>query len=138
MGVCCVGGDGISAGEHSTGKCWQTTMFHSSEAAVVLVSRRSSISAPYDSSRPHHPPTLTMVLEAVQVLDNPKGVSAFAIKRYILHRYPGVDPVRLKYYLKLALEKGVNHGYLVRPPRSSAQGASGSFKVRGCQRCPVL
>ncbi|KAL8178016.1 UNVERIFIED_CONTAM: hypothetical protein K2H54_025563 [Gekko kuhli] len=104
-------------------------MSDSSDEGVVLVPRRLSVCTPYDGSRPHHPPTLTMVLEAVQVLEKPKGVSAFAIKRYILHEYPGVDPVRLKYYLKQALVKGVNQGYLVRPPNSSAQGASGSFKL---------
>uniref|UniRef100_A0ACB8G0E5 Uncharacterized protein n=2 Tax=Sphaerodactylus townsendi TaxID=933632 RepID=A0ACB8G0E5_9SAUR len=71
-----------------------------------------------------------MVLEAVQALEKPKGASASAIKRYILHQYPGVDPVRLKYYLKQALVKGINRGYLLRPYKSSAQGASGSFKLR--------
>ncbi|XP_077192395.1 histone H1.8 [Paroedura picta] len=97
--------------------------------ASAPVPRKPSIRAPYSISRLHHPSTLTMVLEAVQVLCQPKGVSVFAIKRYILHTYPFVNAVRLKYYLKQALMKGVNQGYLERPPRSSARGASGSFKL---------
>ncbi|KAJ7308151.1 hypothetical protein JRQ81_008665 [Phrynocephalus forsythii] len=75
------------------------------------------------------PPTLTMVMEAVRALNERKGASAVAIRRYILHTYPAVDPIRLKYYLKGALAKGLEKGQLVRPPNSSAQGATGRFKL---------
>lgn len=71
-----------------------------------------------------------MVTEAVGALNERKGSSTAAIKRYIRHNYPGVDPIRLKYYLRKALLKGLEKGYLVRPLHSSAQGATGRFKVR--------
>lgn len=71
-----------------------------------------------------------MVTEAVGALNERKGSSTAAIKRYIRHNYPGVDPIRLKYYLRKALLKGLEKGYLVRPLNSSAQGATGRFKVR--------
>ncbi|ETE55772.1 Protein B4, partial [Ophiophagus hannah] len=69
-----------------------------------------------------------MVTEAVGALNERKGSSTAAIKRYIRHNYPGVDPIRLKYYLRKALLKGLEKGYLVRPLNSSAQGATGRFK----------
>ncbi|XP_015681680.1 protein B4 [Protobothrops mucrosquamatus] len=80
-------------------------------------------------SKCRYPPTLTMVTEAVGALKERKGSSTAAIKRYIRHNYPGVDPIRLKYYLRKALLKGLEKGYLVRPLNSSAQGATGRFKL---------
>lgn len=83
------------------------------------------------SRRSRHPPTLHMVLEALQAQDGKKGASVVAIKRFILTKYPTVDPVRLKYLLKRALATGLSRGFLVRPHNSSALGATGRFKVSG-------
>lgn len=80
-----------------------------------------------------HPPTLQMVKEALRAHDAKKGASVVAIKRFILAKYPTVDPIRLKYLLKKALSKGLSCGELVRPHNSTAVGATGTFKVsRGC------
>uniref|UniRef100_A0A8C9NUU7 H1.8 linker histone n=1 Tax=Serinus canaria TaxID=9135 RepID=A0A8C9NUU7_SERCA len=76
-----------------------------------------------------HPPTLQMVKEALRAHDEKKGASVVAIKRFILTKYPSVDPIRLKYLLKQALSKGLSCGDLVRPHRSTAVGATGTFKV---------
>ncbi|NWH69868.1 H1FOO protein, partial [Piaya cayana] len=76
-----------------------------------------------------HPSTLRMVIEALQAQDKKEGVSVTAIKQFILAKYPTVDPIRLKYLLKQALSKGLSSGVLMRPHRSTAVGATGSFKV---------
>ncbi|XP_033373464.1 histone H1oo isoform X1 [Parus major] len=76
-----------------------------------------------------HPPTLQMIKEALRAHDEKKGASVVAIKRFILAKYPTVDPIRLKYMLKQALSKGLSCGDLVRPHNSSAVGATGTFKL---------
>ncbi|XP_019475801.1 histone H1oo [Meleagris gallopavo] len=99
----------------------------SQPAKAAGAARLSSLLARGRRSR--HPPTLHMVLEALQAQDGKKGVSVVAIKRFILAKYPAVDPVRLKYLLKRALATGLSRGFLVRPHNSSALGATGRFKL---------
>ncbi|XP_072203550.1 histone H1.8 [Excalfactoria chinensis] len=96
-------------------------------AKAAGAARLSSLLARGRRSR--HPSTLHMVLEALQAQDGKKGVSVVAIKRFILTKYPAVDPVRIKYLLKRALATGLSRGFLVRPPNSSALGATGRFKL---------
>uniref|UniRef100_A0A8C9L9W0 H1.8 linker histone n=1 Tax=Pavo cristatus TaxID=9049 RepID=A0A8C9L9W0_PAVCR len=96
-------------------------------AKAAGAARLSSLLARGRRSR--HPPTLHMVLEALQAQDGKKGASVVAIKRFILAKYPAVDPVRLKYLLKRALATGLSRGFLVRPHNSSALGATGRFKL---------
>ncbi|KAM8994778.1 histone H1.8, partial [Ara ararauna] len=76
-----------------------------------------------------HPSTMQMVIEALQAKDSRKGASAAAIKKFILAKYPTVDPTRLKYWLKVTLSKGLSRGDLVRPHNSTATGAAGTFKL---------
>ncbi|XP_077784228.1 protein B4-like [Podarcis muralis] len=85
--------------------------------------------APLNRPKAQNPPTLTMVMEAVKTLDERKGASVVAIKHYILGTYPGVDPIRLKYGLNVAVAKGLERGCLIRPQNSSALGATGRFKL---------
>lgn len=97
---------------------------------VSLLAAKAAGIAPHRQA--HHPPTLQMVKEALQALDEKKGASAIAIRRFILAKYPTVDSIRLKYLLKRALSKGLSCGDLVRH-NSSSVGATGTFKVsEGC------
>lgn len=78
-----------------------------------------------------HPSTAIMVKEALKELDSRKGVSSQAIQSYIKQKYPSVDLVRLKHFVRRALKKGIENGTLVRPANSGvATGAMGKFRVR--------
>lgn len=76
-----------------------------------------------------HPSAMAMVEEALKELDTRKGVSAQAVRGYIIQKYPSVDPIRLKYMVRRALSKGLESGALVRPANSTAVGAQGKFRV---------
>ncbi|XP_051932661.1 protein B4 isoform X2 [Hippocampus zosterae] len=66
-----------------------------------------------------HPGTSVMVVEALKELDSRKGVSKQAIQNFIKRKYPSVDKIRLKYYVRRALRKGLDDGTLVRRPDST-------------------
>ncbi|NXF10734.1 B4 protein, partial [Smithornis capensis] len=100
-------------------------------AGAAGTARIPPVVAPRRASR--RPSTLQMVKEALRA-QGEKGASVVTIKQFILAKYPTENPIRLKYLLKQALSKGLRCGELVRPPNSSAVGATGTFMVsRGCQ-----
>ncbi|KAM7006449.1 linker histone H1M [Tautogolabrus adspersus] len=77
-----------------------------------------------------HPSTAIMVREALTELDSRKGVSSVAIQNYIKQKYPSVDLVRLKTFVRKALKKGIETGTLVRPANSTVTtGATGRFRL---------
>uniref|UniRef100_A0A8C6NED3 Uncharacterized protein n=1 Tax=Melopsittacus undulatus TaxID=13146 RepID=A0A8C6NED3_MELUD len=84
-----------------------------------------------------HPSTMQMVIEALQAKDSKKGVSAVAIRRFILAKYPTVHPTLLKYWLKVTLSKALNRGDLVRPRNSTATGVTGTFMVSRGMLAPL-
>ncbi|XP_057273737.1 histone H1.8 [Pezoporus wallicus] len=79
--------------------------------------------------RTPHPSTMQMIIEALQAKDSNKGASVPAITKFILAKYPTVDPTRLKYWVKVTLSKGLSRGDLVRPRNSTATGAAGTFML---------
>ncbi|XP_029453474.1 protein B4 isoform X2 [Rhinatrema bivittatum] len=76
-----------------------------------------------------HPPTLTMVVEALKKYNDRKGTSVQAIRSHILATHPSVDPGRLTFMLRKAFAKGIETGVLARPPNSTALGAIGRYKL---------
>ena len=70
------------------------------------------------------PKTLDMVRAAIEANSDRKGTSVPAIKSYIIGHYPDVDPQRLKFRLKKAIEKGFESGLLCRPKSSEFTGES--------------
>lgn len=71
-----------------------------------------------------------MVKEALQELDSRKGVSSQAIQNFIKQKYPSVDLVRLKHFVRRALKKGLENGTVVRPANSTVTtGLVGKFRV---------
>uniref|UniRef100_A0A8C5MJ05 H15 domain-containing protein n=1 Tax=Leptobrachium leishanense TaxID=445787 RepID=A0A8C5MJ05_9ANUR len=79
---------------------------------------------------PGNPSTLSMVVEALRKDIERKGTSVPAIRSRILAAHPSVDPTRLRFLLRSALNKGLEKGVLSRPSNSNAKGATGRFKVQ--------
>lgn len=67
------------------------------------------------------PKTTDMVVEAIAALNDRKGASVPAIKKYIVEKY-AADPSMLKHRLKKALEKGIESGQIVRPKGAEETG----------------
>ncbi|XP_055985262.1 histone H1.8 [Sorex fumeus] len=112
----------------------RTFTLYSSSSTTTFT---SSVDSPVEPEKPdwgqdklrRHPPVLHMVLEALRATQHPRGTSVAAIKVYIMHKYPTVDFLRLKYLLRQALATGISRGLLTRPANSKARGATGSFKL---------
>ncbi|KAK1124287.1 hypothetical protein K0M31_006659 [Melipona bicolor] len=75
--------------------------------------------------KPSHPPTSKMVNAAIKELNNHKGSSIQAIKKYIATTYK-VDVVKLALFVKRYLKTAISSGTIV---QVSGKGASGSFKL---------
>ncbi|XP_061544463.1 protein B4 [Phycodurus eques] len=77
-----------------------------------------------------HPGTSIMVIEALKELDSRKGVSKYAIQNFIMLKYPSVDRIRINYFVRRALKKGLENGTLVRPANSTiTTGIIGKFRL---------
>lgn len=74
---------------------------------------------------PSHPPTATMVNNAIKNLKERGGSSLQAIKKYISSTYK-VDAEKIAPFIKKYLKSAVDNGALI---RTKGKGASGSFKL---------
>merc|ERR1712176_429394 len=76
-------------------------------------------------TKPAHPPTSVMIVNAVTALKERNGSSLPAIKKYIAANYKA-DTVKLAPFIKKGLKNLVEKKVLI---QTKGKGASGSFKV---------
>lgn len=76
-------------------------------------------------SKPRNPRVIDMITNAIKSLDEKKGSSVQAIKKFIQKTYQ-VDMLKLNVYIKKALRKAVEEGALI---QTKGKGAVGSFKL---------
>ncbi|XP_063898005.1 histone H1-like [Helicoverpa armigera] len=69
--------------------------------------------------------TKIMINQALMDLNSRKGVSLYAIKKYIQEKY-NVDTEKLNFHMKKYIKKAVEEGKIV---QMKGIGASGSFKL---------
>jgi len=60
-----------------------------------------------------------IIRRAIEAIDNQKGVSIVAIKRYIKNTHPEIDSPDLNAQLKIAIKKGIDNQTLKRPDSNS-------------------
>ncbi|XP_065077916.1 histone H1-I-like [Ochlerotatus camptorhynchus] len=73
-----------------------------------------------------NPPVHDMIIEALDVLDERKGVTLYAIKRYLEDNYH-VDMTKVAVHVRKVLKNGVDNGDII---RTRGVGAMGRFKVK--------
>ncbi|XKL68022.1 hypothetical protein PGB90_003513 [Kerria lacca] len=74
---------------------------------------------------PAHPPTATMVNNAIKNLKEHGGSSLQAIKKYIKNTYK-IDAEKLAPFVKKYLKSAIDNGTVI---RTKGKGVSGSFKL---------
>lgn len=89
------------------------------EVVKVKVSRSK------ESEKPDHPPYAEMVLAAINNLQEKRGTSLQAIKKYVATTY-GIDSDSSKLYIKKFLAKAVDEGKLT---HTKGTGANGRYKL---------
>lgn len=77
------------------------------------------------STKPNHPATSELVLNAIKTLEEKNGSSLQAIKKFIVSHYK-LDTEKLAPFIKKFLKNAVTSGKLI---QTKGKGASGSFKL---------
>uniref|UniRef100_A0A0K8TLT5 Putative histone h1 n=1 Tax=Tabanus bromius TaxID=304241 RepID=A0A0K8TLT5_TABBR len=75
-------------------------------------------------SKPNHPPTSEMVIVAIKALNEKKGSSLIAIKKYISENYQ-IDAGKMNFFIKKSLKAAVADGVL----ECKATNMTGSFRL---------
>lgn len=91
----------------------------------VVASSPKNKSATTKSAAPAHPSTAVMVVAAITELNEKKGSSLSAIKKYMSNNYK-VDSSRLAPFIRKFLKAAVVKGSLV---QTNGNGAMGHFKL---------
>ena len=91
---------------------------------------KSTTAASKVQRKPSNPKTSEMVLAAVTALNDRKGTSLSAIKKYVSSTYK-VDTDRIATFIRRYLRKAVSEGALV---QVKGNGASGSFKLPSAEK----
>lgn len=86
---------------------------------------KKSIAAKKSSTKPSHPATSELVLNAIKTLQERNGSSLQAIKKFIASHYQ-LDTDKLTPFIKKYLKNAVAAGKLI---QTKGKGASGSFKL---------
>merc|ERR1712211_223965 len=103
-----------------------TRKFNMTETAAAKAPKapkKAAAKAP--KTKPAHPPTSVMIVNAVTALKERNGSSLPAIKKYIAANYKA-DTVKLAPFIKKGLKNLVEKKVLI---QTKGKGASGSFKV---------
>lgn len=98
------------------------------ETAAVAAAPKKKVKSPKVKSAKKaasHPPTATLVNNAIKHLKERGGSSLQAIKKYIGSTYK-IDADKIAPFVKKYLKSGVEKGVLI---RTKGKGASGSFKL---------
>lgn len=86
---------------------------------------KKSIAIKKSSTKPSHPATSELVLNAIKTLQDRNGSSLQAIKKFIASHYK-LDTDKLALFIKKYLKNAVAAGKLI---QTKGKGASGSFKL---------
>merc|ERR1712111_295720 len=98
-------------------------MTETAAAKAPKAPKKAAAKAP--KTKPAHPPTSVMIVNAVTALKERNGSSLPAIKKYIAANYKA-DTVKLAPFIKKGLKNLVEKKVLI---QTKGKGASGSFKV---------
>merc|ERR1712213_289794 len=98
-------------------------MTETAAAKAPKAPKKAAAKAP--KTKPAHPPTSVMIVNAVTALKERNGSSLPAIKKYITANYKA-DTVKLAPFIKKGLKNLVEKKVLI---QTKGKGASGSFKV---------
>lgn len=106
----------------------------SSKASVPLIeiASENESGAPSVVARKRNPPVSVMVMSAIEILNEKKGSSLHAIKKYLVNIYK-VDSNRLSPFIKKFIKTSVINKLLI---QTSGKGANGSFRLSALTKNP--
>lgn len=106
---------------------------HVQTVPIVIASENANgATSAITHKRKSHPPVSKMVMTAIESLNEKKGSSLHAIKKYLDNIYK-VDSNKLSSFIKKFIKTSVNNKLLI---QTSGKGANGSFKLSALAKNP--